>query len=114
MDHRRNRNRNYLSEKTSILGYVQYFLQKIDLFGRPITFTFENRNSFNSNIGGIFTILLVLGLLALFVSEMINVFGRQKQVITTTTNRVNIIDNPEDMNLGMDPRFNFAFSILYK
>ena len=111
MDRERYRNLNEQEERVGVLGYIQHFLKKIDLFGKPITFTFENRDSFNSNIGGIFTIILVMGLLGLFVSEMINVFGRLKPSVTTTTHQVPIINNPESIDLGMDSSFDFAFGI---
>ena len=48
----------FYQPKTSCDQKSDFILQKIDIFGKPISFTYNNEDSFRTNLGGISTIAL--------------------------------------------------------
>lgn len=99
-------------QKDSCSGLLTFFLHKIDIFGKPITLTFNNNSSFNSNIGGLCTILMVFILIGMLVSEIVVVFMRTNTAISKTSKNIPIIQDPVQHDIGRDTKFNFAFNLL--
>jgi len=82
-------------------------LKSLDQFGHAINLTYEGATTFKTKVGGFFTILSGIGVLAFFIIQLMKVIEKQSDVITLFNFRqvaVERLEMPLDTN-----KFDIAF-----
>src|SRR5689334_11428547 len=84
------------------------FLKKIDIFGQSITLMFNKNHKFKTNLGGVFTILMILIIVALAFNAGQELVYKEKPKVTIT----NIYSPISPLIQIEDEVLLFAFQIL--
>eukprot|EP00347_Sterkiella_histriomuscorum_P005213 403357460 len=83
------------SRKQSISSKILGTIKNIDAYGYPIGLTYKNSRTFQSTLGGAFTIAARLGIMVFFILEIINVLNKQSILKTTSYIRDLSVDQTE-------------------
>jgi hypothetical protein len=68
-------------------------LKRLDFNGAPITLTYKNRNSYQTPIGGVVTIISRLGIFAFFLVLIFNIVNKEKKVVYKSIHKGANLDN---------------------
>ena len=65
--------------KNAFQSFLQ-IIRRVDCYGHPINLTYEGQSTFKSLLGGLFTILTRMAILAFFISELIQVVHKKSNI----------------------------------
>lgn len=107
------RNNNPFKEPNKgCLNKIEFLLQKIDIFEKPVTFTINRENGFRSNVGGVSTILVGIIMFIYFITEMIALFSYDNVIVNSIDRSKNIVEHPETFEVGNSDTFAFGVNLL--
>ena len=79
---------------------IKKHLRNIDNFGKPISFSIDGQQTFNTVVGGVATVVVMTLFLILLVSKQITLFGKTNPNLTMQTMNKDFDESEETFNLS--------------
>ena len=79
---------------------IKKHLRNIDNFGKPISFSIDGQQTFNTVVGGVATVVVMTLFLILLVSKSITLFGKTNPNLTMQTINKDFNESEETFNLS--------------
>lgn len=99
----------YHLEKVKCASVTRRLIRQVDLYALPITLRYKSEKMFYTNFGAATSILLILGMLGLLLSEVLTMISLNKLFLTTSTIPVDSKDEVLDRKGAL---FLFGYRIL--
>ena len=93
--------------------YVDHGITKCDMYGSPVSFTFNHQSTYKSCFGGCVSIISVIIIVIYIVLFMTEIVSRDKVIVTNSEYFWNYIFDTQSFDLTQD-KFDLAAMIIYR
>ena len=85
------RRKDIIKNRSSLYYRLSSRVRKLDIFGHPVSLRYNKNPTYKSKIGGVFTIMVVAGLIGFFTLLLYDSFSYQSFSVTSYLEKFDIV-----------------------